>query len=134
MVQIESATPLHMCAHNGHYNVACTLLELGHAEVDPRDKNGSTPLHAAAVGGHTHLINLLISYKADVNATRECSNQFTALHFAAQAGQHQAVELLAAHGTNLEAKDDQGWTALQVAAYFGHVKVSHPHTHTATCS
>lgn len=112
-----------MGAHNGHYNVASVLIEVGHAEVDAKDKNGSTPLHASSVGGHTHVINLLLSHGADVNSVRDASNLFTALHFAAQAGQFLAVELLLAHGANIEAKDDQGWTALQIASYFGHLKV-----------
>jgi ankyrin repeat protein len=43
-----------------------------------------------------------------VNACRDSTNLFTALHFAAQAGEAPAVELLAANGTDLEVRKPCG--------------------------
>ena len=35
---------------------------------DPVDTSQSTPLHLAAVNGHDDLVNLLVSYKANLKA------------------------------------------------------------------
>ena len=38
------------------------------AKLDPRDRNGETPLHWAAYKGHARVARLLISRGANINA------------------------------------------------------------------
>ena len=58
-----------MCdaAKMGHAMCITTLIEFN-AKVDPRRKNGKTPLHEAAANGHTECVRLLIAAGADVAA------------------------------------------------------------------
>ena len=58
-----------MCdaAKCGHASCITTLIEFD-AQVDPRRKNGKTPLHEAAANGHTECVRLLVEAGADVAA------------------------------------------------------------------
>jgi ankyrin repeat protein len=50
----------------------CKNLLLKHdAKVNITDKNGSTPLHLAAMKDHVDIIHLLLEYKADIDC---CDN------------------------------------------------------------
>lgn len=66
----DGATPLHVAACNGYYDVAAFLLRCG---VDPsaRDEDGWTPLHAAACWAQPDLVELLAEMGADVSAKTE---------------------------------------------------------------
>jgi ankyrin repeat protein len=45
------------------------------------------------------------------------------IHLAAQRGLAEAVRLLASKGASVDGCDDNGYTALHLAAYHGHVAV-----------
>lgn len=51
----------------GHATCIKTLLDLG-AAVDPRRKNGRTPLHEACANGHIECVQCLVDGGADVQA------------------------------------------------------------------
>jgi hypothetical protein len=51
------------------------------ANVNARDKNGSTPLHYAVAQGHKDIVYLLLKFKADINA--EDNDGISPLHVAA---------------------------------------------------
>ena len=55
----DRSTPLHMCASWGLVSVAATLLEHG-ADINPRDAEGKTPLHAAVEQHHDPVVQLLL--------------------------------------------------------------------------
>ena len=57
-------SPLHYAAREGHYEVACVLLEDG-AVVDSRNNVGLTPLHYACREGHCAVAELLLEKGAD---------------------------------------------------------------------
>jgi len=58
---------LHGPAESGNAVVLETMVACGFA-VDARDKDGVTPLHRAAMGGHVDAVRVLLAHGADVNA------------------------------------------------------------------
>ena len=61
---------LHTAMHRAPFAHAAVrlLLRSGNVLVDPRDDNGATPLHDAAVAANVDLLELLTDFGADVNA------------------------------------------------------------------
>ena len=39
-----------------------------HLDIDTRDENGATPLMLAALNGHCNIVNILLTYSANVGA------------------------------------------------------------------
>ncbi len=68
------------------------------------------------------MARLLVEKGAAVNQRQE--QGFTALHEAAQAGSVPLVELLLAHGADLEARTDDGRSAHDIAAQGKHQAVA----------
>jgi len=116
-------TPLHLAAFFGHRDLANALLDRG-AGVNSRSTNSmkNTPLHAAAAGGQTAVVELLLKRDADPNATQE--GGWTALHSAAQAGHREMVETLVAHGANLNARAANEQAPLDLALMQGRQDVA----------
>jgi len=85
-------TPLHAAAEQGHADVLTWLLEVVQVPVDPRDKDGDTPLHLAVHGSvaptkcmgkqHRECAFTLLENKA--NPTIKCSNNKTPYQMAAK--------------------------------------------------
>lgn len=126
----EGATPLMRAARNADVDAMRLLLANG-ADPTLRQKNGTTALMLAAGLGHglgvfakeyatepamLEAVKLLVAQHVDVNAADDKGE--TALHFAALASD-PVVGFLAANGANLEAKDKQGRTALDMALGHG---------------
>jgi len=114
---------IHDAAVFGQLEKVKALLQNNPKLVFSRDNsgghNGVTPLHCAAMEGHKDVAELLLAYKADVNATNN-SNE-TPLHYAAMAGRMDVAELLLAHKANVNARgNDLAWTPLHCAAKNGH--------------
>ena len=117
---------IHDAAAFGQLEKVKALLQDNPDLVFSRDNsgghNGVTPLHVAAGAGHKDVAELLLAYKADVNATNN-SNE-TPLHCAAMAGRKDVAELLLANKANVNARgNDLGWTPLHCAAKNGHKDV-----------
>jgi uncharacterized protein len=130
----EGTTPLMRAAKNG--DLAAMRVLMGHgADASLKQKNGTTTLMlAAGVGRGTGvfakdyateaellaavklLVELGVYSGVDINAANDSGQ--TALHIAAQASDG-IVKYLAEHGANLDAKDKQGRTALDVAMGVG---------------
>lgn len=60
----SKAAPLGISAAFGHTEVAKALIDAG-AEINSRDKDGSTPLHTAAFMCHTGIVQALLAKGAD---------------------------------------------------------------------
>ncbi|KAJ2162713.1 hypothetical protein GGF46_000438 [Coemansia sp. RSA 552] len=80
-------------------------VEADKTKVDAKDKNGYTPLHAAASWGHTDLLRFLLDSGADVNITD--SDGDTPLHMCEDKA---CAELLVARGADMEKRNHEGLT------------------------
>jgi len=75
---------------------------------------------AAASGGHTHVVKLLLEAGADIEAMDQ--EGLTALMNAAENGTESTVAMLIQHGAQVDAASNAGFTPLIVAAAGGHSK------------
>jgi ankyrin len=93
----------------------------------PRDEGGMTALHLASVNGNPDLVDLLISYGANVNAamTGGCRRGFTPLHCASMEGNAAVVRRLLEAAADISALcHDAGSTPLHVASAHGQEEVT----------
>lgn len=86
------------------------------AMVDVRNAENQTPLHLACLSHSLEAVDMLIKYKADVNAVYR--NGRSALH-AAIVKQSRSVDCLRTlikNGADINRADDYGYTPLHMAA------------------
>jgi ankyrin repeat protein len=77
--------------------------------------DGFTPLQLACFFGHAAVAEYLVDQGADIHAVARNAMQVQPLH-AAVAGQYvEIVKLLIAHGANVNAKQQSGFTPLMAA-------------------
>ena len=109
----DTTTP-HMMAYTGDLKGIKRLLG---KDVPVDSFKGLTLLHAAAAGGHTDVIEFLISKGFEVTATTENDDvyrdEMTPLHYAASGNHQEAAEVLLANGAPV---DSGKYTPLFVAA------------------
>ena len=132
--------PLHYAAQYG-FVVICQILiarmqAWGQFEVEEgidapfwQDSEGNAPLHLSVIGGHPLTTEALLGAenwkgtkerKAGIHKHRSKSSEVLAL--ATKENFVVIVKLLVAAGVDLDYQDDQGETALHVAARFGHTE------------
>jgi ankyrin repeat protein len=102
-------SPLMLAAIAGEMESSRQLLERG-AQVD---KPGWTPLHYAASGPNTKLVELLLARGAAPDA--ESPNGTTPLMLAAQAGPEPSVDLLLRRGADPKRRNQRGLQAVDFA-------------------
>uniref|UniRef100_A0A8C9ZU57 Ankyrin repeat domain 52a n=1 Tax=Sander lucioperca TaxID=283035 RepID=A0A8C9ZU57_SANLU len=111
-------TPFHWAAYKGHEDCLEVLLEFKtfiHEEGNP-----FTPLHCALMNGHSGAAErLLDSAGVHMINTRDAKGR-TPLHAAAFAEDVAGLQLVLRHGTEINAVDNSGCSALMVAADKGH--------------
>jgi ankyrin repeat protein len=112
----------------------------GGANINSRDRNGLTALHAAVSWGfnpsiayvpnvdlsakYIAIAELLIAEGASINATGAgIFKEWTPLDIAASYGFKDAAELLIAHGADIEPQNQNGPRPLDIAAVRGHKNV-----------
>ncbi|KAE8687524.1 AAA-type ATPase family protein / ankyrin repeat family protein isoform 2 [Hibiscus syriacus] len=78
-----------------------------------------TPLHVAAGNDRDQIVKFLLDWKGSEEVELEAKNMYgeTPLHMAAKNGCNEAVRLLLAHGAFIEAKANNGMTALHLAVW-----------------
>lgn len=102
-----------------------TLVELSQSDKNPwtRDTRGRTALMWAARRGFVESCRLMLQFGARVDDVSECGD--SAAHFAARRHSHRVLSLLAAHGGDMNARNDANLTPwLMVCAadsYNGHM-------------
>ncbi|ELR48294.1 Espin-like protein [Bos mutus] len=82
-----------------------------------RDDEGATVLHFAARGGHTPILDRLLLMGAPIMRD---SWGGTPLHDAAENGQMECCQTLLSHRVDPALRDDDGYTAAELAEYHGH--------------
>ena len=98
---LEVSSALQEAAERGDTPALRRLLLAYEEDVDARDHDGSTALHAAAVGGHLGAARLLLDAAADPNSRTNCGD--TSLHFASREGHLEVARLLVQRGADAAA-------------------------------
>ena len=89
VLNAKGQTSLHVAAAQGHSKVVEQLVKAG-ARKEAASRAGLTPLMMAASNGHVSAVETLVDFRVELEA-RAMAHQhagWTALHFAAAAGQH----------------------------------------------
>ncbi|MFC1634222.1 ankyrin repeat domain-containing protein, partial [Planctomycetota bacterium] len=89
-----------MSAYKGNLSRVKSLIENGKAQE--RFEQGLTLLHAAAAGGHTTIVDSLLTNGLDVRSKTQ--EGYTALHYAAVGNHREVAELLHAKGANVNSE------------------------------
>jgi hypothetical protein len=106
-------TPLDWAARKGHSEITRLLLQNG-ADVNAKDRWDRTPLHCSAFYGHIDILHLLVENGADLEAQDDDGSR--ALHDAAYYGNLPFIqELISRYHVDINARDNDGETALRVA-------------------
>lgn len=111
-------TPLFKAVYHGHEDLVEVLIAEG-ADIAIRNGLGRTALHEAATQGLDGVVRLLVECGANVNSrisSRADDSGMTPLFFAAHQGHVGTVRLLVELGAWVNWKDEDGWTALRMAA------------------
>ncbi|XP_023234600.1 protein phosphatase 1 regulatory subunit 16A-like isoform X1 [Centruroides vittatus] len=145
----DGLTALHQCCIDDSEDMMKLLLEFG-ANVNTKDSEQWTPLHAAATCGHLHLVKYLISKGADLLAVNAdgnmpydiCEDDATLDYIESEMAKRgvtqemidqtrasterrmlEDLEWIVENGGDIEYKDNQGATPLHVAAANGYLSV-----------
>ncbi|XP_070842326.1 transient receptor potential cation channel subfamily A member 1-like [Chaetodon trifascialis] len=117
----DKKSALHFAAQYGRINTCHRLLETitDSRLLNEGDERGLTPLHLASREGHTKVVQLLLRKGALFHSDYK---GWTCLHHAASAGYTHTMDiLLSANPKLMDKTDEDGNTALHVAARGGHV-------------
>ncbi|XP_048200392.1 espin-like protein [Perognathus longimembris pacificus] len=114
---LDGMSALHAAAARGHYSLVVWLATFTDVSLAARDHEGATALHFAARGGHTPILDRLLLLGAPVMRD---SWGGTPLHDAAENGQLECCQTLLSHRVDPSLRDDDGYTAADLAEYHGH--------------
>ncbi|XP_076817148.1 uncharacterized protein LOC143462764 [Clavelina lepadiformis] len=83
------------------------------------DKDGHTPVHWAALGGHTHAMRYFAQIKAPLDTPAKNQLGAQAIHWACVNGHVPTVEILLQAGVSIDSVDNKECTPLIIAAQYG---------------
>ena len=115
---ITNETPLMFAALYGMLPEVKTLVN--QREV-PVNRSGWTPLHYACTNGHLEIAQFLLEKGAVVDAPSP--NETTPLMMAIRAGNIQLVRLLLDRGADIRIRNQQGYSAIDVAELFNQEEI-----------
>ena len=118
----NSATPLYVACHNGHFDAAKLLLTMG-AAIDQVADNGTTPLFMACQNGHFEVVKLLLANRADPSWS--VPDNTSVLGIAARGGHTSICRRLLRYGArpDVDIRSPDGahdWSPLALAQVAGH--------------
>ena len=103
----------HTTANGGDIDLIHTQVP----NIESKTGDGCTPLMIAAFNSKLHAVKWFLEKGATV--TREDNSGANALHFAAEGGDTDIIDLIHTHLLNIESKTSQGRTPLMMAALGG---------------
>ena len=107
-------------AKMGQLEVCRTLIACG-GDLNIRDQNGRTALHAAVALSDLDLCTLLVDHGCNLNI--KCDNGDTPLHQALRLDDDELWKLLVDRGCNVDIKDSEGNTPLHYALLWGNLEM-----------
>lgn len=114
---VAFCSQIHEAAQEGDVETVKALLKANPKLVFSKEKvNGATPLHFAAAHDHADVAEVLLAFKAEVNA--KDGQGLTPLFWAVEWGP-SVVELLLANHADVEVTDESGLTPLGEATRMG---------------
>ncbi|XP_035200689.1 espin, partial [Oxyura jamaicensis] len=113
----DGMTPLHAAAQMGHNTVIVWLMSFTTVSLSERDDDGATAMHFAASRGHAKVLSWLLLHGGEIMAD---SWGGTPLHDAAENGELECCQILVVNGADLSIRDQDGYTAADLADYNGH--------------
>ena len=115
-------SPLMLAAKHGHGKIVHVLLSDDECLLDAKNQINFTALHYSCENSHVNIMRTLVKYKADVNARTDSGD--TPLTLAARCGHDNVVDaLLSGSQCPMDAKGQDGYTALHYSCIYGHVDV-----------
>lgn len=125
-------TILHTCCRNGNLEILKLIVNNLFESNLPveqllysKNRDGFTCFHLACMRGHFNLIEYFLKEKK-LNAFLECFDNYsnTSLHMATENGHSPIVDILLEHGVDLNAKNEENMTALDVSCRKGFFEIS----------
>ncbi|XP_038022606.2 espin isoform X1 [Anas platyrhynchos] len=113
----DGMTPLHAAAQMGHNTVIVWLMSFTSVSLSERDDDGATAMHFAASRGHAKVLSWLLLHGGEITADGWGG---TPLHDAAENGELECCQILVVNGADLSIRDQDGYTAADLADYNGH--------------
>jgi len=118
----QGTYPIHFAAMRGDAGITRMLLDHG-SKVQVVNKQGETPLLEAVDGGYAEAAELLLKAGAATDNKAETFG-WSALHKAAAFGYRDLAEALVKHKANVNLKDDNGRTPLDLAVQHGYTELA----------
>ncbi|MBN3306778.1 ESPN protein, partial [Amia calva] len=113
----DGMTPLHAAAQMGHNTVIVWLMSFTDISLTDRDNDGATAMHFAASRGHAKVLSWLLLHGGEISND---SWGGTPLHDAAENGELECCQILVVNGVDLGIKDQDGYSAADLAEYNGY--------------
>ncbi|NWS61558.1 ESPN protein, partial [Chunga burmeisteri] len=113
----DGMTPLHAAAQMGHNTIIVWLMSFTTVSLSERDAEGATAMHFAASRGHAKVLSWLLLHGGEITADGWGG---TPLHDAAENGELECCQILVVNGADLSIRDQDGYTAADLADYNGH--------------
>ena len=117
----QGKSPLYLASMSGMEQSAQLLINAG-ADINASDNGQWTALHTAAGKGHHHIVDALIK-APNINLNVRNAHGYTPLYVAVDRGREQSARLLINAGADINISDNNQWTALHWAAYYGYIKI-----------
>ncbi|XP_072888226.1 uncharacterized protein [Hemitrygon akajei] len=113
----DGMTALHSAAQMGHNTVIVWLVSFSDISLLDQDGEGATAMHFAASKGHAKVLSWLLLHGGEI-ATDNWGG--SPLHDAAENGELECCQILVVNGVDLGIRDNDGYTAAELAEYNGH--------------
>jgi len=115
-IDSEGYTLLHLACRAGLADVVKVLIEAGADAEAVGGGGGARPLHLAALGDHSKVVEVLLANGAQVDRVDQGPIGGSPLIFAANAGAHHVIDALLSAGASVSATSRDGRNLLQVYA------------------